>query len=155
MTVRNIILVDIDHTVSDAAWRDDLINEKDWDRYHQESVRDLPCTDVIRLLLALKAGGNFKLVGLTARPEKWRQLTNSKLFEFGCPLDDLIMRDDDDYRKSPEMKVAMAEEYCNGDLDCVAFILDDREDVCAAFRARNITALQVHSRTYLEKESNS
>lgn len=146
---RSIVFVDMDHTVFDSAWRDELIGgEEGWDHYHTMSVHDEPQTDIVRLLLALKSAGGFELVGLTARPQKWRRLTADCLFRHGIPIDVLVMRDDDDYRKAPELKISLAEEYTDGQLDRIAFLMDDREDVAAAFKARGVTVLQVHGRKY-------
>lgn len=54
------------------------------------------------------------------------------------------MRPDKNFSPSPELKISLARDLFQGKVaDNVAFILDDRDDVVAAFRAEGITALQV------------
>jgi hypothetical protein len=143
------ILLDIDHTVSDAFWRDHLILTPgmpgDWDDYHAASINDQPLGDMVNMINALAV--NYFILGITARPEKWRKLTMEWLLRNDIAIDDLLMRPDDDYRRAPELKVAMA-QAAFGDrfLEDVALVLDDREDVIAAFKAAGITALQVHAK---------
>lgn len=149
MTIgRNYVLVDIDHVLSDAAWRDAMIGgEGGWDAYHTASVDDKSCTDVVELLKAFQSVG-LLIVGITARPEKWRTMTNAWLLQHDIEFSDLLMRPDDSYRPAPEIKIALAEEFFNGNLSQILFIIDDRDDVVAAFKARGVTALQCHGRQY-------
>lgn len=116
-----------------------------WDEYHAASAKDEPLEDVINLLHALRNSG-YTPIGLTARPGKWRQLTMDWLVKHDVPFEELLMRPDDDYHPAPAMKVALALERFPQIKDQVAFVLDDREDVIAAFKALGVTALQVHGR---------
>jgi len=148
MTPRLHILVDLDHTLSNAFHRDEMIGVETWDTYHAASINDEPLHDVCGLVRALALQG-YTLVGLTARPAKWRQLTNEWLVKHGVPLDTILMREDEDFRPSAEMKTALALDYFGGEealRERVAFLLEDREDVAAAFSALGITALQVFGR---------
>lgn len=152
MIRRDIIFVDFDHTISDAAWRDHLIGgEGGWDAYHAEMLKDLPCTDVIEMLrLVSTSNRDIRIVGLTARPEKWRQITAQWAYRHEVPMSYIIMRADDDFRSAPELKISMAEDFCQGELARILFVLEDRDDVATEFRARNVTVLQVHGRKYRE-----
>ena len=146
MTNRPYVLVDIDHTLSNAWWRDSLIG--DWDAYHAVSGQDNPLQDVITMVNALHRCGR-SIIGLTARPEKWRQLTMEWLVKHFVSMDELLMRSDDDFRPAPEVKVALALERFKDESNLrnqVALVLDDREDVIEAFRALGVTALQVFGR---------
>jgi len=68
---------------------------------HNASQFDVPLTDMVDLLVALKAGGH-PLIGITARPDKWRALTMEWLIKFNLAwlLDELLMRPDDGFRPS-------------------------------------------------------
>jgi hypothetical protein len=149
--VKKYVLIDIDHTLSDAAWRDNLIGgEGGWDAYHEASVDDKPATDVIALLTALNYIG-FVSVGITARPAKWRQLTYQYLLKHEIILDFLLMRPDDAYHPAPDIKEKLAQEFFEphgGLKGNVLFIIDDRDDVVARFKALGITALQAHIRRH-------
>lgn len=141
------ILVDIDHTISNAFHRDHLIGgEGGWDKYHSESINDGPIDDMVDMIRALWFQG-YAIVGMTARPAKWRAITMAQMIKFNCPMDELLMRPDTAFHPAPEIKVALAKERFGEKIkDRVAFIIDDREDVCAAFRELGITALQCYGR---------
>jgi len=143
--VKRAVLIDLDHTVADAFPRDHMIGGN-WDDYHHASQYDVPLTDMVDLLVALKAGGH-PLIGITARPAKWRALTMEWLIKFNLAwlLDELLMRPDDGFRPSPEMKMELAVARFKDIKAEVLMIIDDREDVCAAFKAIGITALQCHA----------
>ena len=81
------ILVDIDHTLS-AAWsRDPLIGScGGWDAYHTASKHDEPIHDV-RMLVNDLAKAGWLIIGLTARPEKWRSLTTQWLVRHSITMD--------------------------------------------------------------------
>lgn len=142
--MRKHIICDIDHTLSNAFHRDTMIGGP-WDDYHAASIHDEPLHDISRMIFHLYRARYF-IVGLTTRPEKWRQLTMNWLVKHEIPLDELLMRPDKDYRPSPEMKLELAKERFPNILDEVAFVLEDRDDVCAAFKALGLTVLQVHGR---------
>lgn len=138
-----IVIVDIDHTISDARWRDDLIGN--WDEYYLAGDEDKPIKEMIHLLQSLELAGHT-LIGLTGRPEKWRQLTVSWLFRHGVPFDEVLMRPDDDFRKSPDLKIALLTEWLdNSETDVL--LIDDREDITSRISAElNITTLQCRAR---------
>lgn len=145
------ILCDIDHTVSDAAWRDEMIGKASWDEYHAASVNDKPIPGVRDILIGLKAAGH-EIIGFTARPEKWRQISIRWLAENGVPMDEILMRPDTDYRPAPQIKMALAQEhYGENFADEIGLIIEDREDVVAAFRAHGITCIQIHCAIKVEK----
>lgn len=141
---RNIVLCDIDHTIANSFWRDGMIGgEGGWDAYHAASKDDKPIIEVARMVWGLKATG-FQVMGLTARPAKWRKLTMDWLLRHNIQLDDILMRPDTAYHPAPEIKVNLVKERF--ELEEIAMILDDRDDVVAAFKALGITAIQVHGR---------
>lgn len=148
MSKRNVILCDIDHTISDAFWRDELIGGPGgWDEYHKNSMKDQPLHDVVAMINALHAAG-YEIIGLTARPGKWRRLTMDWMLQHGVKIDELLMRPDDSYHPAPEIKMKLAlARFPEPIKDHIAFVLDDREDVVEAFKGMGITSMQVHGRT--------
>lgn len=86
------------------------------------------------------------IVAITARPEKWRALTAAWLTKHRIPVDEILMRADDAFRPSVAMKLELAAARFPNLRDEVLMLIEDRADVCDAFRALGITVLQVHAR---------
>src|SRR5262245_51911183 len=128
-----IALIDIDHTLSNATWRDDMLGVTSWDAYHAEAMHDKPITEMIELVRALHAA-NWDLFGLTSRPEKFHALTMDWLIRQDVPLLGLLMRPNDCFLPAPESKVKVFQATFAGIVDYSNFVIfDDRDDVCAAF----------------------
>jgi hypothetical protein len=138
------VVVDLDHTIADSFWRDPLMVMGQWDTYYTESVKDEPFGWMLDLLHGYRDLG-YKIVCVTGRPERWRQLTVNWMYRNGVAVDDLLMRRDDDHRPQAEVKPDLVEEYFE-DLSSVAFAIEDREDVCAAYRRMGLNVLKVYAR---------
>ncbi len=139
------VLVDIDHTISDAFWRDPMMGVSSWDEYHLAAEHDKPLHDVVSLVRCLKSC--YNLIGFTARPEKFRARTNLWCVKYQVPLDEMLMRPDESYKPAPEIKRTLIEKRFGDRIhEEIAFVLEDREDVCAMFRGLGITVLQVHGK---------
>lgn len=142
-----VVLCDIDHCVADSAWRDSLVTSGgrvDWDSWHRLSEDDRPIQHVVDLVNALVSAG-MRVHGLTTRPEKWRALTTRWLLRVDCRFCRVLMRPNDDYRPAPVVKVDVARAAFPGMRDEIALVIDDRDDVSAAFRAEGIVVLQCHA----------
>ncbi len=116
----------------------------DWDAYHKMSAKDKPHRDIVNLINSLHDQG-WHTIALTARPEKWRQLTNSWLICNLVFIDVLIMRPDNNFDKSPDFKLSV---LLNGFVpaDDNIIILDDREDVALTLQAAGYNTMQVFPR---------
>lgn len=137
------LLLDLDHTVSDAAWRDHMINEDGWDNYHLQLIHDKPIPEIIAMARGLYNSG-WRIIGLTARPERFRRLSMNWLIRNKVALDELLMRPDDDYRSSPVVKLDLIYRRCPDIGDKRKFLLvDDREDICQFFVEAGFSTLQV------------
>jgi hypothetical protein len=140
----NVVLTDIDHTLSDSAWRNHLVAEAkatgNWDAYYKDQSRDQPIWIVAGLVRHYADSPFYKVVGLTTRPEKYRKETAMWLKLNQIKVADLIMRPDGDHSPSPELKVRLIRDYC--DLSDVAFAIEDREDCVEAMRAVGIPVLR-------------
>lgn len=144
MTERKNILIDLDHVLS-AAWpRDHMIGNATWDAYHAASIDDAPIPDMECLIFHL--WDIYHIVGLTARPEKWRTTTMQWCLRHGISLDELLMRPDEAYHPAPEIKVQLARQRFPDIKNEVAFLIDDRDDVCEAFQSLGITVLRCFAR---------
>ena len=143
--MRKIILVDLDHTISDAFHRDEMIGIAPWDEYHARLIEDDPAHDFVELLDCLN--DRHELIGLTSRPEKFRTLTMKWLVQHGVNLDEIWMRPNHDYRAAQDMKIAMCKEKLGDDWQSrILFIIDDNERVIAAFKAEGVSCLQIFNK---------
>lgn len=138
--MRRIVLVDLDGTISDDRWRGPLLKSS-WDEYHQNAVWDRPYDHMVNLLCGLSQQ-DYHIIAVTGRPERWRGITMTWMFKHHIPACDLLMRPDNDYRKSHEVKMALVEPFIND----VVMIIDDRDDIIEAFNALNVTTLLVRAR---------
>jgi phosphoglycolate phosphatase-like HAD superfamily hydrolase len=142
--MKHIILVDLDGTVADDEWRLHY-RQQGWDAYHKQGDRDQPIHDMVTLLRGLNT--TFILVGLTSRPEKFRQLTTRWCVLNDIPLDEILMRPHDCYLPSPECKVlCMRERFGERWAEEVLFIIDDRDDVAHAFALHGVSTLTIKPR---------
>jgi hypothetical protein len=131
-----LLVVDI-HALSDDSWRSSMIGVDSWDEYHAACVHDQPVSATIDLVNSMRRSGNT-VIGISARPEKWRKLTNEWLIKYKVDLSELIMREDIDFRPSIDIKKDIVKR-----LHPVAFVIDDKEDVCRAVTSMGISTLQV------------
>lgn len=142
---RKTVLCDIDHVLS-AAWpRDHLIGNASWDDYHNAASNDKPVADIVAMINAL-GKEDFNIVAITARPEKFRRLTLDWMIRHDVYVDELLMRSDQEFRPSPEMKLELVRNRFQDVKNEVAFLIEDRDDVCQAFRELGITVLQAFCR---------
>jgi uncharacterized HAD superfamily protein len=130
------VLVDIDGVLSDDRWREGRKNVS-WDEYHSACWEDPPHKDMVAMINGLHEQ-EYYIVALTGRPEKWRVITMNWLTKHNVAIDELLMRQENDYRRSPELKLAMAARYRD-----IAMVIDNRQDIVDAFKALSITTLLV------------
>jgi hypothetical protein len=131
-----IIITDLDGTLAHAAWRHNL--KGDWDAYHAASKDDKPNTPMIAFINALAT--TMRVVCITTRPERWRQLTHQWLYKHRVHVDELIMRPEDDFRPSPAVKAEQVKQLRS---DGPIIAIDDRADVIKAYADAGFTTLQM------------
>lgn len=139
-----LAFVDLDHTLTDSYWRDPMIGVVSWDEYHAAGRQDKPIPEMVALVNALHDSG-WSVIAITGRPERFRQMTSKWLLDYNVMIDTLVMRANDDFRPTPEYKLAEAKAIMAAEEDFVAVVFDDRDDVCAAFKAERIVAVQVQT----------
>ena len=131
-----LLVVDLS-TLSDDKGRSSMIGVDSWDAYHAACIHDEPIRNVIDLVNSMRAAGHT-VIGISARPEKWRKLTNEWLLKNEVELSELIMRDTEDFRPSVMIKMDILSR-----IHPIDFVIDDKEDVCNAVTSMGIASLQV------------
>lgn len=143
------IIVDLDGTIANGEHRDDLAKAGSWEEFHGRCLDDTPYLDVVAVIKTL--GARFNLIGLTGRNERFRIITLEWFQRYAVTLDELLMRPDNDYSKSPDMKIRMLEERFGSKEEVLASVLcafDDHEGVVATMRDYGITVFQPRNGTY-------
>jgi hypothetical protein len=135
-----IVIVDIDHTISDAAWRDHLLGQ--WDVYYDEGLKDKPIRFAAELVQMAHLCGR-EIVANTARPENARAVTVRWMVTHGVPIDVILMRAEGDHRGSAEVKADNV-KLAFPDLSVIDFVLEDRDDCVAAYRQMGLNVLQIY-----------
>lgn len=144
---KNIILTDLDHTLTYAFPRDPMIGIVPWDRYHEESINDHPAHDFIKFISVFFNSKKHELIGITSRPEKFRDLTMKWLSRNEIPLHGLWMRPDNDYRAAGIVKIDLCLQNLGESWkEKVLCLIDDNDKVIECFRGEGITCLQVFNK---------
>jgi len=139
-----IVLFDIDHVLSDARWRD--TKRGDWPAYHHDSTHDEAVQGMINLFLALTA--NHLMIFFTARPEDYRELTESWLRYHGLMKDGetlLMMRSHDCSSPAVDVKLEMFRDISRmfGRAPEDFLLIEDQQEICEAFQKLGVLTLQV------------
>ena len=127
------IVFDIDGTVSDSRPRAAHLEkpEPDWEAFFAASGADEPLPE--GLALALEVAAQDRLIWLTGRPERYREITEHWLEAHKLPTRPLFMRPDDDMRPAAHFKAErvgqLAADYQIG------LIVDDEHQVVITLRA--------------------
>ena len=147
MTNKNIVIVDIDGTISEVGERLKYLKQDppDWDSFYDDCFEDEPIEEMVELVYALFLQG-YELVFCTGRRESCREKTLSWLyrhFEPEVPASSLlIMRPNGDYRHDTAVKPAQIQ--LNGiSFDSIAFVLEDRDSMVGKWRELGVRCLQV------------
>ena len=134
------ILCDMDDTLADARWRSEYWG--DWDKFYALSINDKQIEPICNMVRFLSS--SFKVIILTAREERYREITQQWLDKNGIWVHSMIMRPNDtDHISSPQLKPMLCALHL-GELwrKKVDLVIDDREDVLTAFRSLGIMTLQ-------------
>jgi hypothetical protein len=136
------VIVDLDGTLSDCNHRLHLIEgpKKNWDEFFEGCTNDPVIEPMFNLLKMFY--DDYKIVVITARPERNRELTTSWLVKNEIKFDALYMRKNVDFRKSPLVKSDLVDVAISNSFNPI-YAFEDREDCCTMFRARGIFTLQV------------
>jgi hypothetical protein len=143
------IIVDIDHTIADARWRDHLLPQ--WDAYFADQDKDQPIHEVVAILRSMvhyhncvHMDGTCYVLAVTGRPERTRNQTLLWLKTNLIPVHEVLMRPDGDHTAAPELKLRLINGVIKDPGDIV-FILEDDPAVVAALKTLGRPILQVHA----------
>jgi hypothetical protein len=141
------VVVDLDGTLSDAAGRQHFLDSrpKDWRGFFEACGEDPVLNHVARLVECLDP--ELRIVILTARPVWVREATVAWLERFDIRWDLLLMRDEGDYRSSPDAKRDAVRALTGVGFDLRLAIDDDPRNV-AMFEAEGVPCLYLESGYY-------
>lgn len=137
-------MVDIDGTVSDPTHRLQYASgpEKDWDTFFALMDRDTPRHYVYNKALELAKREGAVIVFVTARPEKYREVTHKWLMKnYFSEFLHIIMRRDGDSRPDTEVKSDIYEDYLK-QYEIVG-VFDDRPSVIRMWREKGLNVIDV------------
>lgn len=142
------VVVDLDGTLFNHDHRVHLAHAKQWDTYHALLTDDKVNPDV-EFFLNRMVPSWVNIVYCTGRSEPWRNRTIEHMRKSGVPAPDaLLMRPHDNWQPDHELKPKMLEQHFGGremTLECVMFVLDDRDKVVEAWRNYGLPCWQVRS----------
>jgi predicted kinase len=141
------ILFDIDGTLADIEHRIHLL--PDWPKFFAQMHDDVGIEPIIDLAQLL-AGGmktfplTYKLLIVTARPDTWREVTETWLKKWLIPYDALYMRKEGDYRQDSIVKGDLLQQIID-DGYTPTLVIDDRPEVVEMWRSYGLACLQCAS----------
>lgn len=141
-------LFDLDNTIAYSKWRDVLKPPNgSWNHYHEACIDDKPVEEMIAMIKALH-DAHYATIGLTRRPEKYRETTYRWMMRNNVMLTHIFMARDHESRSISEVKLSMMEDCFNEvqrqDID---FYVDDDPETCAAMTEKyGIISLNIRSR---------
>lgn len=135
------VIVDLDGTLADCSDRQHFIkgDKKNWDGFHEAGCRAEPIQHIVVMVNALAMAG-FKIVILTGRNGKYRVGTEAWLNRHVPKWNRLIMRVDDDFRSSVEVKGEILAQMVP---QRVLAIFEDQPELVKLGRHMGYTVLQV------------
>jgi uncharacterized HAD superfamily protein len=136
------VIIDLDGTLSDCTHRLHFIEgpNKNWDTFFEGCVDDPVIEPMLNLIKMFK--DDYKIVIITARPERNREFTTQWLVANKIYFDALYMRKNVDFRKSPLVKSDLVDKAIADSYNPI-YAFEDREDCCTMFRERGIFTMQV------------
>lgn len=143
MKTKKLVLFDIDGTLADNSHRQHFLTSspKHWDEFYNKMNEDRPNVGVVDLYRTLSKSGEYEVVLVTARPERYRSVTENWLNRHEIDCARLLMRPDKDFRPDAEIKQEMLGKLTSS-LDDIAFIIDDRAKTVHMWRSLGLTCLQ-------------
>lgn len=127
---KRVLFCDIDGVLANCSHRLHYLNNKDYDSFYKEVVNDVPYVRDRTVINELEEKYNGHVVLLTGRPERTRKDTMAWLRKYyDLPEDiQMLMREDKDHRKAPEVKPELAIKYVEDHGIKACMVLDDMED---------------------------
>ncbi|MCS4594807.1 hypothetical protein KTJ89_17580 [Brevibacterium sediminis] len=124
--------------------------KRNFKRFHSESSNCPANAQVKQLAQRLKENGLF-IVAVTAREEKWSDLTVKWLQDKEIPFDAFYCRPNHDYRPDNRIKSEIAKRI--QERYRVVIAVDDRDDIIDVWRSEGIETLKVLQNGTFEREN--
>lgn len=130
------VIVDMDGTLADITHRLHHVQKepKDWRSFFLAIEWDTLRQDVYEKIMTLSKDNNIVIV--SARPEKYREVTKDWLAENGVPYQTLIMRGDGDRRDDAQVKLDILNTYFRRDM--IECVFDDRPRVIRMWKENGL-----------------
>jgi len=140
------VIFDIDGTLMDIEHRRHLVNDgnNDWDSFQDPKVmaKDSPNWPVVNMALLLNNGVAHRVIMVSARNERHREVTEQQMEAIGLGNCFLFLRADDDFRSDDVFKKDVLDELINSDVK-PDLVFDDRTSVVEMWRREGIPCFQV------------
>ena len=135
-----VMIFDLEDTLTDASHRIHLAHDNQWEKFHELFILDKPKVPIAILFAALIRF--FPIIICTGKPETGREDVVEWLNGYHLRPHLLLMRLEEDYRPTSEVKSDMIREIRSRNLDPIA-AFDDDYLCCVMYRANGLTTLQV------------
>lgn len=137
---RDLVLVDMDGTLADVTHRLHHIKgaQKNWKSFFQYMHEDPPHDIVLAWVRNLAP--EYRVVIVTGRPDTYRQQTIEWLTRHDVKYDAILMRPSGDHRPDYVVKKELLGSV---NKDRVAFVIDDRPNVCDMWRDCGLRTIQL------------
>lgn len=145
-----IVICDIDGTLADIRHRLHHVTggKKDWKSFFEDMKYDLLNEDVADMLDCLCH--SYPIFLVSGRPDDYREVTETWLYDLNVPFARLYMRKAGDYRSDVIVKREILREIEAEGYD-VRCVLDDRQSVVDMWREEGLTCFQVAPGDFDEK----
>ena len=140
--MRQVVIVDIDGTISDCSARIKYLEQKNWDAFYDACGNDTPITPICTLVNNLAK--DYDIAFISGRRESCRAVTEMWVAHYVGHFHSkrFFFRKDGDVRHDTIVKPELF-EASGIPKDNVAFILEDRNAMVARWRELGSTCLQV------------
>lgn len=152
----NAIIVDIDGTISNYGHRKHYLESMQQDRhddkrpeydvFNRAAVHDEPIREIISIVHWAQHV-DTKIILMTGRSDKYRDITTEWLTLHQVRYDHLFMRKQGDYSSDAAAKRELYMSHIAGKYN-VLFVLEDRDKVVDMWRALGLRCLQVAKEEY-------
>lgn len=138
--IKDIIVFDLDGTLSIVGDRLKYLKENDWDSFYLacgEDSLNIPVSEIYRMVRI----SPYKIKIVTGRRESVRGVTYKWMHEngLGIYIDNLYMRKDGDKRHDTEVKPELIEPF----KDRILMIFEDRASMVKKWREIGLVCFQV------------
>lgn len=140
-TQKDTVIFDIDGTLCDSFKNGYSLKPLDWNAVEKE-MPGYPVVEALREIADHFFSCGYTVVLFSGRPERYRELTKTWLWDKEIPYEHLFLRPDGDEREDAELKSEMLDALIKTYGYKVLCVFEDRTSVVKMFRERGLTCLQ-------------